>query len=161
MKVLLVITALSLLLSFFADRKKTFLGLKKAWKKFIKILVPLTAVLMLVAVVLYFIPESMISDYLIESNRFTGVFIASLFGSVTMMPGFIAFPLSGILRQNNVPYMVISAFTSTLMMVGVLTFPIEKSFFGTKVSIVRNIVSIIIALIVSVITGIFFGEIMF
>lgn len=160
MKVLIVLTVVALLISFFADRQKTILGLKKAWKKFIKILMPLISVLMLVAVVLYLIPETLISKYLIDANKFLGIGIASLFGSITMMPGFIAFPLSGILRQNNVPYMVISAFTSTLMMVGVLTFPIEKSFFGTKVSIIRNVVSIIIAIIVSIITGICFGELL-
>lgn len=75
------------------------------------------------------------------------------------MPGFIAFPLSGILKQNNVPYMVISGFTTTLMMVGILTFPMEKKYFGTKIAVLRNIVSFFIAIIVAIATGIFFGEI--
>jgi len=55
--------------------------------------------------------------------------------------------------------MVLSAFTTTLMMVGILTFPIEKEYFGIKVTIIRNVISLFIALIVAVITGIFFGEI--
>ncbi len=56
------------------------------------------------------------------------------------MPGFIAFPLSGILLSKGVPYMVISAFTTTLMIVGVLSYPVEKAYFGTKVTIMRNVV---------------------
>ena len=75
------------------------------------------------------------------------------------MPGFIAFPLSGILLNKGVSYMVLSAFTTTLMMVGILTYPIEKEYFGVKVTIIRNIISFFIALAVAIMTGIFFGEI--
>lgn len=90
---------------------------------------------------------------------FTGVLFASLFGSITLMPGFIAFPLCGILLKKGVLYMVLSAFTTTLMMVGVFTYPIEKEYLGTKVTMVRNVIGFFIALIVAVMTGIFFGEI--
>ena len=82
-----------------------------------------------------------------------------LFGSITMMPGFIAFPLGGILVQNGVLYMIISAFTTTLMMVGIITLPVEKKYFGTKVAVIRNIISFFIAVIISIITGMLFGEI--
>jgi hypothetical protein len=75
------------------------------------------------------------------------------------MPGFIAFPLAGILAQKRVAYMVIAAFTTTLMMVGVLTASIEKAYFGLKVTVVRNVVSFFIALSVAVMIGLFFGEI--
>ena len=91
---------------------------------------------------------------------FKGVLMASFFGSITLMPGFIAFPLSGILLQKGVTYTVISAFTTTLMMVGFVTFPIEKKYFGGKVMIIRNVLSLFIAFIVAVVTGIFFGEIL-
>jgi hypothetical protein len=43
-------------------------------------------------------------------------------------------------------------------MVGVLTAPIEKAYFGMKVTVLRNTISFFIALIVSVMIGIFFGE---
>jgi len=55
--------------------------------------------------------------------------------------------------------MVLAAFTTTLMMVGVLTYPIEKEYFGIKVTIIRNTISFFIALVVAVIIGIFFGEV--
>jgi len=115
--------------------------------------------LILVSIVLFLIPDRVISQYLGGGNIFTGVLFASFLGSITLMPGFIAFPLCGILLKKGVLYMVLSAFTTTLMMVGVLTYPIEKAYFGTKVTIMRNIISLFIALIVAVMTGIFFGEI--
>ncbi|MDP8268828.1 MAG: hypothetical protein P9L97_08890, partial [Candidatus Tenebribacter davisii] len=84
---------------------------------------------------------------------------ASLIGSITIMPGFIAFPLAGILREQGIPYMVISAFTTTLMLVGIITFPIEKEFLGVKITIIRNVICFIIAIIVALFMGVAFGEI--
>ncbi len=55
--------------------------------------------------------------------------------------------------------MVLSAFTTTLMMVGVLTYPIEKEYFGMKVTVIRNVISFFIAIIVALVIGIFFGEV--
>ena len=76
------------------------------------------------------------------------------------MSGFIAFPLAGVLLEKGVPYMVLSAFTATLMMVGVLTYSVEKAYFGTKVAIIRNTINFLIALVIALMTGIFFGEIL-
>ena len=45
------------------------------------------------------------------------------------------------------------------MMVGMLTYPIEKRYFGSRIAIIRNVISFGIALIVAFMTGIFFGEI--
>ena len=115
--------------------------------------------LVLVSVVLFLIPDEVISDYLVGNNKYIGVLYASLFGSIILMPGFIAFPLSGILLQKGVLYMVVAAFTTTLMMVGVVTYPVEKEYFGIKVTVMRNIISFFIALIVAVMIGVFFGEI--
>ena len=114
--------------------------------------------LIFVSVVLFLVPDRLISAYLGSSNKFVGVGLGLFFGSITLMPGFIVFPLCSILLKKGVPYMVLSAFTTTLMMVGVLTYPIEKEYFGTKVTIIRNLVSFLIAVIVALATGIFFGE---
>jgi uncharacterized membrane protein YraQ (UPF0718 family) len=74
------------------------------------------------------------------------------------MPGFIAFPLSGLLLNKGVSYTIIAVFTTTLMMVGILTYPVEKEFFGVKVTIIRNFLSLLIALIVALFIGVFYGE---
>ncbi|MBP7902537.1 MAG: hypothetical protein KA015_06955, partial [Spirochaetes bacterium] len=66
-------------------------------------------------------------------------------GSIALIPGFVAYPMAGVLVKNGVSYPVISVFITTLMMVGILTLPIEKKFFGWKVSITRNILSFIAA----------------
>lgn len=154
-----IATGLAVLISFIANREKTLRAIKIAFKRFVTILPAFLNMLILVSIVLFLVPDKIISHYLGSNNIFTGVLLGSFFGSITLMPGFIAFPLCGILLKKGVLYIVLSAFTTTLMMVGVLTYPIEKEYLGTKVTIVRNVIGFFIALIVAVMTGIFFGEI--
>ena len=156
---LYIVAGLALLVSLIFSRDKTARALKIAARQFSRILPAFLSMIVLVSVVLYLVPDELISQYLGSDNKFTGVALASLLGSVTVMPGFIAFPLAGILVQKGVAYMVIAAFTTTLMMVGVLTVPIEKAYFGLKVTIIRNVLSFFIAIAVAIMIGLFFGEI--
>ena len=153
-------TALALIVSFASNRRKTLKALKIALKKFLKILPAFLTMLILISIVLFLIPDQLITEYLGHENLSVALLFATLFGSITIMPGFIAFPLSGILLGKGVPYMVISAFTTTLMIVGVLSYPVEKAYFGTKVTIMRNTISFCIALVVALVTGLFFGEVL-
>jgi len=159
MHFLYVITALAILISFIKNRNKTFQAIKISIRRFMNILPAILIMLILVSIVLFLVPDKTISNYLGNNNKLVGVIFASFFGSITLMPGFIAYPLCGILLKKGVPYMVLSAFATTLMMVGILTYPVEKNYFGARVTIIRNIINFFIALIVALMTGIFFGEI--
>ena len=156
---LYIATGFALLLSFIINREKTLTAIRVAAKRFTAILPAFVGMLVCVSIVLFLIPDTLISHYLGKNNVTIGVLFASFFGSITLMPGFIAFPLCGILLKKGVLYMVLSAFSTTLMMVGVLTYPIEKKYFGVRLTLLRNIMSLFIALIVALMTGIFFREI--
>jgi len=156
---LYIATGFALLLSFIVNREKTFKAITIATHRFVNILPAFLGMLILVSIVLFLIPDKLISHYLGKNNIFIGVLFASFFGSITLMPGFIAFPLCGILLKKGVLYSVLSSFSTTLMMVGVLTYPIEKEYFGVRFTILRNIISLFIALVVALMTGIFFQEI--
>ena len=154
------VTGLALLISIIIDRKKTLTAIKISYKRFINIIPAFLTLLILVSIVLFFVSDKMISNYIGNNDKFIGVILASLFGSITLMPGFIAFPLCGILLEKGVSYMVLSAFSTTLMMVGILTYPIEKEYFGVKVTLIRNAISFFIALIVALSIGFFFNELL-
>ena len=156
---LYIVAGLAILISFVVNREKTLRAVKIAIKRFVSILPAFLIMLILVSIVLFLVPDIVISNYLGANNKLVGVLLASFLGSIILMPGFIAYPLCGILLKKGVPYMILSAFATTLMMVGVLTYPIEKEYFGVKVTVVRNVISLFIALVVAVMTGIFFGEI--
>ena len=155
---LYTLVGLGIAISFIASRDKTFRALKIAATRFLGILPAFLMMLILVSVVLFLLPDEVIVAYLGIDNRFVSTFFASLLGSITLMPGFIAFPLCGILLEKGVPYMVLSAFTTTLMMVGVLTYPVESAHFGAKVTMIRNLLGFLTALVVAAATGFFFGE---
>jgi uncharacterized membrane protein YraQ (UPF0718 family) len=151
---LFIVTGLLVLISLVANRKKTLMAFKIAGKKFLKVLPDFLLMLIMVSVILYLVPDRVILDYLGNNNTTLSVVAASLLGSVALMPGFIAFPVCGLLLQKGVSYMVLAAFSTTLMMVGIATFPLEKEYFGIKVAIIRNVIGFIIALITAVVIGI-------
>jgi uncharacterized membrane protein YraQ (UPF0718 family) len=157
--ILYILTGLALAASLVASRQKTLGALRIAVRRFVSILPAFLIMLILVSVILFLIPDEVIIRYLGADAKYAAVLSAAALGSITLMPGFIAFPLAGVLLEKGVLYMVLSAFTTTLMMVGVLTYPVEKAYFGTKVTIIRNTISFLIALVVAMMTGIFFGEI--
>ncbi|MBN2240435.1 MAG: permease [Dehalococcoidales bacterium] len=157
--ILYSLTGLALVISFISSREKTLRALKITWRRFINILPAFLLMLVMVSIVLFLVPERYIIEYLGTGNSFVSVLTASLIGSIIAMPGFIVFPLCGILLEKGVLYMVLSAFTTTLMMVGVLSYPVEKAYLGTRVTILRNALSFGIALIIALVTGILFGEI--
>lgn len=153
------LTGILFILSLISDKQKTIKSIKIAVKKLKKILPSFMKMLIFISIILYLLPDKTIAKYLGTDNTAIGLIIASILGSITIMPGFIAFPLGGILLEKGVSYMVIASFSTTLMMVGVLTFPIEKEYFGLKLSLVRNVVSYFIALLIALTIGLLYGEI--
>lgn len=121
---------------------------------FLKLLPVLLSTLALVSIVLYLIPDETLTKYMGEDSGAMGWMTAALIGSVALIPGFIAYPLCGILVDSGVALSVIAVFITTLMMTGFLTLPIEARFFGWKVSIIRNLVSLAGALIIGLLMGI-------
>lgn len=148
-----LLTGISLLLSFIADRDKTFLGLKKGGKMFFNVLPPFLNILILISIVLFFIPNSLIVQYLGASSGWYGFGIAALVGSVTLIPGFISYPLAATLLKQGATYSVVAVFMTTLIMVGVVTLPLEVKYFGKKAAITRNILNLIAAVIIGIIVG--------
>ena len=70
-----------------------------------------------------------------------------------MIPGFVAFPTAAMLLNNGAGYMQIGAFVSTLMMVGVVTAPVEMKYFGKHLTIMRNVLSFLFSFVVAFIIG--------
>jgi len=153
MFILLIITVVVLIISLILDKNKTVAGIKSGWKMFLKILPALLNILILVSIILYLLPSQTISHWLGRGSGFTGMAIAAIIGSISLIPGFIAFPLASLLLKSGVAYSVIAVFITTLMMVGVVTLPLEAKYFGWRVAILRNGLSFIGALFIGVIIG--------
>ena len=157
MTILFFITGLLLLISFIANRQKTLSGLKKGAMQFLKLLPTLLKVIILVSVAMFFIPEKVLLTSFGDQAGILGYLSAAIVGSVSLIPGFISFPLAGMLRESGVGYGVIALFITTLKMVGIMTIPIEAKYFGMKVTLMRNGLSFLGAILIGGIMAIIFA----
>jgi uncharacterized membrane protein YraQ (UPF0718 family) len=154
MKLLAISTIFALVLSLFLDREKTIVGIKKGLKMFFNILPSFLNILIAVSVFLFLVPNETIVSYLGKGTGIGGILVASLIGSVALIPGFVSYPLAAILLQQGASYSVVAAFVTTLMMVGVITLPLEINFFGKRVAIIRNALSFVGAVIIALLIGV-------
>jgi len=135
--------------SFRKDKTKTRMALKKAWKAFENILPQFLGVLVLTGIVVAALDAETISRIIGRDSGWLGTVGAACIGAITLIPGFVAFPMAALLLQNGAGSMQIAAFVSTLMMVGVVTFPVERSYFGTKIAVVRNVLAFLFSFLVA------------
>ena len=147
------ITIILLSISFIKDKSKTKMALKKAWKSFENIMPQFLVVILFVGILLTYLNPETISLIIGEKSGAFGVIMASLVGAVTLIPGFIAFPTAALLLENGAGYMQIAAFISSLMMVGIVTIPVEMKYFGKKMTLLRNGFAFIFSFIVAYIIG--------
>ena len=153
-KILYGTAILGLLISFVKDRSKRKLVLKKAWRSLENILPSVLAILLLIGFILTFLDTQTISKLLGTDSGALGMVIAAAVGCVTLIPGFVAFPLAASLLASGAGYAQIAVFISTLMMVGIATLPLEMDCFGKRIALKRNILSLILAVITSCVMGV-------
>jgi len=142
------------LVSFFLDKDKTILGFKKGLNMFKNIVVPFLNVLILVSLLLFIVPPRLIVEYLGAGSGAIGFAIAAIVGSITLIPGFISYPIAASLIKQGASYSTVAVFMTTLMMVGVVTLPLEIKYFGKKVAIMRNVLNFVVAIIIGILIGI-------
>ena len=140
--------------SLFKDKKKTNEALKKAWKAFANILPEFLTVLLIIGLSLAALTPEMISGIIGSSSGVLGVALASIVGAITLIPGFIAFPLAKALLDGGAGLVPVAAFVSTLMMVGVITLPLEVKFFGKRIAYTRNAMAFGFSILIAVIMGV-------
>ena len=152
--VFLYAAALSgLVYSFLTDRQKTKKSLMVARKAFLNIFPEFSAILILIAIILTLTPPASIQALIGGQTGFLGMMVTSIIGSVTLIPGFIAFPLAKSLLDVGAGLTQIVVFISTLMMVGFVTAPLEIRYFGKRQTLIRNGLAFLYSFIVAAIVG--------
>ncbi len=146
-----------MLVSLIANRQKTMDGLKKGAIRFFKLIPTLLTVIILVSVALFFTPEKMLIKYFGDQAGALGYVMAALVGSVSLVPGFISYPMAGMLLESGVSYGILALFITTLKMVDTLTIPVEAKYFGMKVTLIRNGLSFLGVIVIGIIMAIIFS----
>jgi len=150
---ILIVVAVVVVISAMADWAKTVEGIRRGLVMLRKLLPQFLLLIVLVSIFLGLISRDTLAQLLGHESGLRGVLIAAGIGSVTLIPGPIAFPLAGMLVHRGVGYTTLAVFITTLMMVGVVTFPVEREYLGTRTALLRNLLSLAGALIIGLVMG--------
>ncbi len=131
-------TLAALLFSAYKDRKKTKKAVLKGLKSLNNILPQFITVLVIVSIVLSLFDEALMTRILGEDSGFLSTIGAAVVGSITLIPGFIAFPVASELLRSGAGIVPVATFISTLMMVGIVTLPMEIEYLGKRAAVIRN-----------------------
>ena len=131
-------TAIFLIFSFAKNKGKTKQALKMAFGMGKGMLGSILSIIFLIGLILTILPPESIAEFVGKQSLLLATVISAAFGTITLIPAFIAFPLVGTLVHAGVGVVPAVAFLTTLTMVGIVTFPLEKREFGLKFTAVRN-----------------------
>lgn len=146
-------TALFLIFSLVKDRRKTKKALKMAFGMGKGMLGSIISIIFLIGLILTVLPPDSIAGFVAKQSLFSATIVSAAFGTITLIPAFIAFPLVGTLVDAGVDIVPAVAFLTTLTMVGIVTFPLEKREFGIKFAAVRNGLSFVFAVVIALVMG--------
>jgi uncharacterized membrane protein YraQ (UPF0718 family) len=147
-------TTLFLGVSFKKDKTKSQQALKTAFGMGRGMISSILSIIFLIGLILAFLPPDTIALFVSQQSPLIATIGAALFGTVTLVPAFIAFPLVATLLNAGVGVCPAVAFLTTLTMVGIVTFPLEKQAFGLKFTLIRNGLSFVFAIIVAIVMGV-------
>ncbi len=148
------LSLIALVTSLVKSKEKTMKAFKIGQKAFLKTLPSILLVVGIVGLTLGLLTPEIIASFIGEEAGFIGTIVAAVLGAVTLIPSIVAFPLAGSLLENGASLTTMSAFVTTLVMVGFVTMPMEIKILGKKFTFLRNGLSFIFALVIAAIMGV-------
>mgnify|MGYP000868631514 FL=1 len=148
------VTLIWFIVSLLKDKNKTLNAVKMSTGMMKGMFGEIIAILFLIGLLLTFIPPEIIKQYAGQSNTIMSTIIFALVGCITLIPAFVAFPLVGSIVNAGASIVPVVAFLTTLTMVGIVTFPLEKKEFGVKFTLVRNSLSFVFAIFIALLMGV-------
>lgn len=145
---------IGLVASLIKSKEKTKKAFKIAGKAFLKSAPSLLTVLGIVGLTFGILTPETISSLVGAEAGIMATIIASVIGAITLIPSLVAFPLAGSLLRSGATVMTISAFVTTLVMVGIVTAPMEVKELGKKFTLLRNGLGFLASLLIAGIMGV-------
>jgi len=151
--VLFILATVALFVSWRKDREKTSQALQIAKKQLFNLLPHMLGIIGLIGLMLALVPREVIAGFFGNDSPL-GILAISLIGSITMIPAFIGFPLGASLIDAGASVTAVACFLTTVLMVGVVTAPMEMELFGKRFTIWRNLTGLVTALVIGIIMGV-------
>lgn len=151
--ILLLTTAVGgVALSAANDGARTRAALKMSARSGLGLLPGLLAVLAGVGLTMAAIPPAGVAT-LFQAHGAVGFFLLAGLGALLTIPGPVAYPLAGSLHRMGAGLPALASFITTLTMVGALTAPMEIKAFGRRFTLLRQSLSLVLALLVGALMG--------
>ena len=151
--ILYSIAIILLIISLIKDKSKTKEAIILGLKSFENILPQFLCIIISVGILLSFFTTDTISKILGNSSGFWGIILADIIGAIAMMPTFVAFSLGNTLLLNGAGYSQVGALVSSLVLIGLMTFPLEAKYIGKRAALLRNLIAFLFSIIVGIILG--------
>lgn len=148
-----MLSIIIMIVSIIKRKEETLKALKMSKKIMGKMMPKIIVILFIIGFLMALIPESLIKDAL-GGNIVVSTVSAAFVGAITIIPAFVAFPLVGSLVESGASVFVAVSFLTTLTMVGVATYPLEKDEFGAKFALTRNLLSFVFAIVIAFAMGV-------
>jgi len=149
--------AICLGLSIWKSRAKTAQAFKIGAKALSNMAPSLLAIVGVVGLILGTLPPETISRLLGAEAGLTAAGAAAILGAITLIPALVSFPLAGSLLNSGATVTTVAVFITTLVMVGIVTAPLEINALGKKFTLLRNSLSFIAAIVIAIILGVILG----
>lgn len=149
-----IVGGILFLVSIVKNKEKSKEAMRKSKGMMKNMIGDIIGIIFMIGLILTFIPPEMIEKLLGSGNTLLSSLAAALLGSITLIPAFVAFPLVGSFVDAGASIVPGVAFLTTLTMVGVVTFPLEKKEFGTKFAVTRNLLSFGAAISIAILMGV-------
>ena len=142
-----------LIISLIKDKSKTKKAIILGLKSFENILPQFLCIIISVGILLSFFTTDTISKILGNSSGLWGIILADIIGAIAMMPTFVAFSLGNTLLLNGAGYSQVGTLVSSLVLIGLMTFPLESKYIGKRAALLRNLIAFLFSIIVGIILG--------
>lgn len=147
------ITLLIWAISYWKDKEKTLLALGNSFNSLKNLSSGVLGMVVLVGLVLAIFPKESLA-IIFTQEGILGFIMVSLLGAIVTIPGPIAFPLAGALFKMGASKAILASFITTLTMVGMVSAPLEISYFGKRFTLMRQGLSFVAAVIIGLIMGV-------
>lgn len=132
-------------------KKKYKIALKNTLNNIKNTLPVLLGVVLLIAWIITLVPSSLYNK-VFTGNNIIDSFLGALVGSIAAGNPVNSYVIGIELLKQNVDLVAVTAFIISWVTVGVIQFPAEALLLGRKFALVRNIISFISAILISILT---------
>ena len=129
--------------------KKSALSVLNAMKRSIFILI---GVILLISLITALIPESFYAK-MFMGNSFLDSFIGAVLGSISAGNPITSYVIGGELFELGISMFAITAFILAWVSVGLVQIPAESYLLGKKFALIRNFISFVFAILISIFVG--------